>query len=339
MRDRVVSLFDDDPVFRELCEDSEAHQRPRPAALLRRAAPGVCGPATAAQARATPVPERSRRKPGPSGFSANVIKGQPREPQGGPGCREPRACTDRLQPFGGAGACCRRAVASLRRHLVSLGPAARGRDQGRRLGRRRAISGAVALTSGEGLVAASAARRSASTTARARGGPRRVDRRARRSHLQPAARRAAANGQPSSARSPAARAATRGWRASTRSPGSTCCRGRKAACRAAPSTSRDACAAPGRDGARSAADRKLLLTGGALLALTVDSGCPPSPKASCPRRGISSRCLPRPSCQRVVIGALPILTSSVLALAAAVLCGTSPRRKAYAGCRRTPRSC
>ena len=56
----------------------------------------------------------------------------------------------------------------------------------------------------------------------------------------------------------------------------------------------------------------------------------PVPEGLVPRRGTSSRSSSRRS-SSVVIGALPILTSSVLALAAAVLSGTLAPAKAYAG--------
>ena len=82
--------------------------------------------------------------------------------------------------------------------------------------------------------------------------------------------------------------------------------------------------------ARSAANRKLLLTRGAVLALTVGLWLSPVPEGLVPEAW-HLFALFAAAIVSVVIGALPILTSSVLALAAAVLSGTLAPAKAYAG--------
>ena len=82
--------------------------------------------------------------------------------------------------------------------------------------------------------------------------------------------------------------------------------------------------------ARSAADRKLLLTRGAVLALTAGLWLSPVPEGIV-REAWHLFALFAAAIVSVVIGAFPILTASVLALAAAVLSGTLAPAKAYAG--------
>ena len=82
--------------------------------------------------------------------------------------------------------------------------------------------------------------------------------------------------------------------------------------------------------ARSAADRKVLLTRGAVLVLTVGLWLSPVPEGLVPEAW-HLFALFIAAIVSVVIGAFPILTASVLALAAAVLSGTLAPAKAYAG--------
>ena len=82
--------------------------------------------------------------------------------------------------------------------------------------------------------------------------------------------------------------------------------------------------------ARSAADRKRLLTRGAVLALTVGLWLSPVPEGLV-LEAWHLFALFAAAIVSVVIGAFPILTASVLALAAAVLSGTLAPAKAYSG--------
>jgi len=79
-----------------------------------------------------------------------------------------------------------------------------------------------------------------------------------------------------------------------------------------------------------AADRKALLARAAVLALALGIWCLPAPEGLVPEAW-HLFALFVAAIVSVVIGAFPILTSSVLALAAAVLTGTLPPAKAYSG--------
>jgi len=82
--------------------------------------------------------------------------------------------------------------------------------------------------------------------------------------------------------------------------------------------------------ARAAADRKLLLSRGAVIAFAVGLWFCPVPEGLVPAAW-HLFALFVAAIVSVVIGAFPILTSSVLALAAAVLSGTLAPAKAYSG--------
>ena len=94
--------------------------------------------------------------------------------------------------------------------------------------------------------------------------------------------------------------------------------------------SKGGCAARGRHRDRAAADRKALVARAAVLALALGLWFSPVPEGLVPEAW-HLFALFVAAIVSVVIGAFPILTSSVLALAAAVLTGTLAPAKAYSG--------